>query len=102
MLEGKSIVYIFEHTIGMFFVDVFKSQPYIFYYHFLSSREGTLKIGDRIVAVNSTPLNHITHNDALMIFKQLLGEACFKVEYDVSVMGEYIYMHYTAMLTLVR
>ncbi|XP_071816235.1 glutamate receptor-interacting protein 2-like isoform X3 [Apostichopus japonicus] len=51
-----------------------------------ADREGTLKIGDRIVAVNSTPLNHITHNDALMIFKQLLGEACFKVEYDVSVM----------------
>ncbi|KAJ8047083.1 Glutamate receptor-interacting protein 2 [Holothuria leucospilota] len=51
-----------------------------------ADREGTLKIGDRIVAVNSTPLNHITHSDALMILKQLVGEACFKVEYDVSVM----------------
>jgi len=50
-------------------------------------REGTLKVGDRILAINGVNMTQRTLVEVLQILQELV-EAAFLVEYDVSVLGE--------------
>ena len=50
-----------------------------------------MKTGDRIVSVGSIPLYSLTLEDALEKLQELNEECVFVVEYDTSVMGEYLY-----------
>jgi C-terminal processing protease CtpA/Prc len=50
-----------------------------------SDREGTLKIGDRIVAINGINLLNATLQDAYYIIKQCKGLTLFLVEYDSAI-----------------
>jgi C-terminal processing protease CtpA/Prc len=50
-----------------------------------ADREGTLKIGDRIVAINGISLVNATLQDAYYIIKQCKGLTLFLVEYDSAV-----------------
>uniref|UniRef100_A0A6I8NRC6 Glutamate receptor interacting protein 2 n=1 Tax=Ornithorhynchus anatinus TaxID=9258 RepID=A0A6I8NRC6_ORNAN len=51
-----------------------------------ADREGSLKIGDRLLSVDGIPLHNVTHSDALNILRQCNQEALFQIEYDVSIM----------------
>ncbi|XP_069499511.1 glutamate receptor-interacting protein 2 isoform X2 [Ambystoma mexicanum] len=51
-----------------------------------ADREGTLKVGDRLLSVDGIPLHNITHSDALNILRQCCQEGLFQIEYDVSLM----------------
>lgn len=51
-------------------------------------REGSLKIGDRLLSVDGIPLHSMTHADALNILRQCSQEALFQIEYDVTIMGK--------------
>lgn len=51
-------------------------------------REGSLKIGDRLLSVDGIPLHGVSHADALNILRQCNQEALFQIEYDVSIMGK--------------
>lgn len=51
-------------------------------------REGSLKIGDRLLSVDGIPLHSVTHADALNILRQCSQEALFQIEYDVTIMGK--------------
>jgi C-terminal processing protease CtpA/Prc len=50
-----------------------------------SDREGTLKIGDRIIAINGINLLNATLQDAYYIIKQCKGLTLFLVEYDSAI-----------------
>uniref|UniRef100_A0A8C0VJY0 Glutamate receptor interacting protein 2 n=1 Tax=Cyanistes caeruleus TaxID=156563 RepID=A0A8C0VJY0_CYACU len=52
----------------------------------VSYREGSLKIGDRLLSVDGIPLHSMTHADALNILRQCSQEALFQIEYDVTIM----------------
>jgi glutamate receptor-interacting protein len=54
-----------------------------------ADREGTLKIGDRILAINGINLFNATLNEAYCIMKQCKGLALFLVEYDSAIVGMY-------------
>ncbi|KAG8435907.1 hypothetical protein GDO86_007123, partial [Hymenochirus boettgeri] len=51
-----------------------------------ADREGTLKVGDRLLCVDGISLHSITHADALAILRQCSQEAVFQIEYDVALM----------------
>lgn len=51
-------------------------------------REGTLKVGDRILSVDGVSLHNASHSDALTVLTQCGQEALYQIEYDVSIMGE--------------
>ncbi|KAJ8359045.1 hypothetical protein SKAU_G00155700 [Synaphobranchus kaupii] len=51
------------------------------------AREGTLKVGDRLLSVDGVPLHSANHGDALNVMGQCGQEALFQIEYDVSIMG---------------
>uniref|UniRef100_A0A672V536 Glutamate receptor interacting protein 2 n=1 Tax=Strigops habroptila TaxID=2489341 RepID=A0A672V536_STRHB len=51
-----------------------------------ADREGSLKIGDRLLSVDGIPLHSMTHADALNILRQCSQEALFQIEYDVTIM----------------
>ncbi|XP_070594428.1 glutamate receptor-interacting protein 2 isoform X3 [Erythrolamprus reginae] len=51
-----------------------------------ADREGSLKIGDRLLSVDGIPLHGVSHTDALNILRQCNQEALFQIEYDVSIM----------------
>ncbi|XP_044879812.1 glutamate receptor-interacting protein 2 isoform X9 [Mauremys mutica] len=51
-----------------------------------ADREGSLKIGDRLLSVDGIPLHSVTHADALNILRQCSQEALFQIEYDVTIM----------------
>lgn len=53
-----------------------------------SDREGTLKIGDRILAINGINVLNATLQEAYFIMKQCKGLTLFLVEYDSAVVGE--------------
>jgi hypothetical protein len=52
-----------------------------------ADREGTLKIGDRIVAINGINIINATLQDAYFILKQCKGLTLFLVEYDSAIVG---------------
>ncbi|XP_029457243.1 LOW QUALITY PROTEIN: glutamate receptor-interacting protein 2 [Rhinatrema bivittatum] len=49
-----------------------------------ADREGTLKVGDRLLSVDGIPLHNVMHSDALNILRQCGQEAVFQIEFDVS------------------
>ncbi|XP_064161033.1 glutamate receptor-interacting protein 2-like isoform X7 [Anguilla rostrata] len=51
-----------------------------------ADREGTLKVGDRLLSVDGVPLHSASHADALTVLTQCGQEALFQIEYDVSIM----------------
>ncbi len=52
-------------------------------------REGTLKIGDRILSINGINVTGSSLSDALDILRQAEEVSLLLVEYDVSVIGEW-------------
>ena len=54
-----------------------------------ADREGTLKIGDRIVAINGINVVNATLQDAYFIIKQCKGLTLFLVEYDSAIVGNW-------------
>lgn len=56
--------------------------------HALPCREGSLKVGDRLLSVDGIPLHGASHATALATLRQCSHEALFQVEYDVAVPGE--------------
>lgn len=56
--------------------------------YLFSGREGSLKIGDRLLSVDGIPLHGMSHADALNILRQCSQEALFQIEYDVTIMGK--------------
>lgn len=53
-----------------------------------TTREGTLRPGDRLLSVDGVPLHNTNHSDALSVLAQCGQEALFQIEYDVTIMGE--------------
>ncbi|XP_023221786.1 glutamate receptor-interacting protein 1-like isoform X2 [Centruroides sculpturatus] len=51
-----------------------------------ADREGTIKAGDRLLAVDSFNLTLATLQEAMSILKQVTREALFTLEYDVSIL----------------
>ncbi|XP_069822795.1 glutamate receptor-interacting protein 2 isoform X3 [Dendropsophus ebraccatus] len=51
-----------------------------------ADREGTVKVGDRILCVDGIVLHNVPLCDALNILRQCSQEAVFQIEYDVSLM----------------
>jgi len=52
-------------------------------------REGTLKVGDRVLAANGVSLMQRTLSQALNFLRDVPDdEVAFLVEYDVSVLGQ--------------
>lgn len=54
-----------------------------------ADREGTLKIGDRIIAINGINILNANLQDAYSIIKQCKGLTLFLVEYDSAIVGDY-------------
>lgn len=52
-----------------------------------ADREGTLKIGDRIIAINGINVLNANLQDAYCIIKQCKGLTLFLVEYDSAIVG---------------
>ncbi|XP_039693297.1 glutamate receptor-interacting protein 2 isoform X3 [Pteropus medius] len=51
----------------------------------LPCREGSLKVGDRLLSVDGIPLHGASHAIALATLRQCSHEALFQVEYDVAI-----------------
>ncbi|KAB1264365.1 Glutamate receptor-interacting protein 2 [Camelus dromedarius] len=51
----------------------------------LPCREGSLKVGDRLLSVDGTSLRGASHAAALATLRQCSHEALFQVEYDVAI-----------------
>lgn len=54
----------------------------------LPRREGSLKVGDRLLSIDGIPLHGASHTAALATLRQCSHEALFQVEYDVAIPGE--------------
>ncbi len=52
-------------------------------------REGTLKVGDRILAVNSVDVTRMSLIDVTSLLRRSKSHVHLLVEYDVSVMGQF-------------
>ncbi|XP_055413296.1 glutamate receptor-interacting protein 2 isoform X3 [Bubalus kerabau] len=50
-----------------------------------ADREGSLKVGDRLLSVDGIPLQGASHATALATLRQCGHEALFQVEYDVAI-----------------
>nr|KAF6420404.1 glutamate receptor interacting protein 2 [Molossus molossus] len=50
-----------------------------------ADREGSLKVGDRLLSVDGIPLHGASHAAALATLRQCSLEALFQVEYDVAI-----------------
>jgi glutamate receptor-interacting protein len=50
-----------------------------------ADREGTLKIGDRIIAINGITVVNASLHEAYCIMKQCKGAALFLIEYDSAI-----------------
>ncbi|XP_072928604.1 glutamate receptor-interacting protein 2 isoform X2 [Hemitrygon akajei] len=55
-----------------------------------ADREGTLKVGDRLLSVDGIPLHNVSHGEAMNILRQCGQEAVYQIEYDVNVMDSVI------------
>lgn len=54
----------------------------------LPCREGSLKVGDRLLSIDGIPLHGASHTTALATLQQCSHEALFQVEYDVAISGK--------------
>ncbi|KAM3848608.1 glutamate receptor-interacting protein 2 [Vipera latastei] len=84
--EGNSFGFVLR---GGAHEDWHKSRPLVLTYvrpGGPADREGSLKIGDRLLSVDGIPLHSVSHADALNILRQCNQEALFQIEYDISIM----------------
>ncbi|XP_072027579.1 glutamate receptor-interacting protein 2-like isoform X1 [Amphiura filiformis] len=51
-----------------------------------ADREGTLKVGDRVVSVDGMSFTNYSHIEAVNALKMASRDALFRIEYDVSIM----------------
>lgn len=63
-------------------------------------REGTIKIGDRLLAINGVKVTQCTLSEALSLLRNSNQEARFLIEYDVSVLGAHNYTYHEYALQL--
>lgn len=54
-------------------------------------REGTIKIGDRVLAINGINVGGATLQDAHNLMRQCRGTTLFLIEYDVAIVGKIKY-----------
>ncbi|CAF0850655.1 unnamed protein product [Didymodactylos carnosus] len=67
------------------FADRMAYQALISSYNNICYREGTIKIGDRVLAINGISVASATLQDAHNLMKQCRGTTLFLIEYDVAV-----------------
>uniref|UniRef100_A0A8C6QW47 Glutamate receptor interacting protein 2 n=1 Tax=Nannospalax galili TaxID=1026970 RepID=A0A8C6QW47_NANGA len=82
--EGNSFGFVLR---GGAHEDLHKSRPLVLTYvrpGGPADREGSLKVGDRLLSVDGIPLHGASHATALATLQQCSHEALFQVEYDVS------------------
>ncbi|VTJ85149.1 Hypothetical predicted protein, partial [Marmota monax] len=82
--EGNSFGFVLR---GGAHEDVHKSRPLVLTYvrpGGPADREGSLKVGDRLLSVDGIPLHGASHATALATLRQCNQEALFQVEYDVA------------------
>ncbi|XP_034514717.1 glutamate receptor-interacting protein 2 isoform X6 [Ailuropoda melanoleuca] len=83
--EGNSFGFVLR---GGAHEDVHKSRPLVLTYvrpGGPADREGSLKVGDRLLSVDGIPLYGASHATALATLQQCSHEALFQVEYDVAI-----------------
>ncbi|KAL2101996.1 hypothetical protein ACEWY4_003757 [Coilia grayii] len=84
--EGNSFGFVVR---GGFHEDWHRSRPLVVTYvrpGGPADREGTLRVGDRVLSVNGVALHTHKHADALTMLMQSNQESFFLIEYDVSIM----------------
>ncbi|XP_053325223.1 glutamate receptor-interacting protein 2 isoform X2 [Spea bombifrons] len=84
--EGNSFGFVMR---GGAHEDWHKSRPLVIIYvrpGGPADREGTLKVGDRLLCVDGISLHNVSHADAIAILRQCSQEAVFQIEYDVALM----------------
>ncbi|MEJ1279704.1 hypothetical protein NN561_010639 [Cricetulus griseus] len=67
--------------------DLHKSRPLVLTYvrpGGPADREGSLKVGDRLLSIDGIPLHGASHATAIATLQQCSHEALFQVEYDVA------------------
>ncbi|XP_045390687.1 glutamate receptor-interacting protein 2 [Lemur catta] len=82
--EGNSFGFVLR---GGAHEDEHKSRPLVLTYvrpGGPADREGSLKVGDRLLSVDGIPLHGASHATALATLRQCSHEALFQVEYDVA------------------
>ncbi|XP_040102622.1 glutamate receptor-interacting protein 2 isoform X1 [Oryx dammah] len=83
--EGNSFGFVLR---GGAHEDGHKSRPLVLTYvrpGGPADREGSLKVGDRLLSVDGIPLQGASHATALATLRQCSHEALFQVEYDVAI-----------------
>ena len=55
---------------------------------FSTSREGSLKVGDRILTINDFSVVALNLTEIYMLLSQCDNQTTFTVEYDISVIGK--------------
>uniref|UniRef100_F7AK72 Glutamate receptor interacting protein 2 n=1 Tax=Equus caballus TaxID=9796 RepID=F7AK72_HORSE len=83
--EGNSFGFVLR---GGAHEDGHKSRPLVLTYvrpGGPADREGSLKVGDRLLGVDGIPLHGASHAAALATLRQCSHEALFQVEYDVAI-----------------
>ncbi|XP_070430740.1 glutamate receptor-interacting protein 2 isoform X4 [Equus przewalskii] len=83
--EGNSFGFVLR---GGAHEDGHKSRPLVLTYvrpGGPADREGSLKVGDRLLGVDGIPLHGASHAAALATLQQCSHEALFQVEYDVAI-----------------
>jgi C-terminal processing protease CtpA/Prc len=60
----------------------------------IDHREGTLKIGDRVLAINGINVSGATLQDAHNLMRQCRGTTLFLIEYDVAIVGKDLNLFY--------
>nr|XP_031326842.1 glutamate receptor-interacting protein 2 isoform X2 [Camelus dromedarius] len=83
--EGNSFGFVLR---GGAHEDGHKSRPLVLTYvrpGGPADREGSLKVGDRLLSVDGTSLRGASHAAALATLRQCSHEALFQVEYDVAI-----------------
>ena len=51
------------------------------------SRQGTLKVGDRILKINAVDVREATHAEALALLRACSKQLTLEIEFDVTVHG---------------
>ncbi|XP_044919293.1 glutamate receptor-interacting protein 2 isoform X3 [Mustela putorius furo] len=83
--EGSSFGFVLR---GGAHEDLHKTRPLVLTYvrpGGPADREGSLKVGDRLLSVDGIPLHGASHASALATLRQCSHEALFQVEYDVVI-----------------
>ncbi|KAH0517506.1 Glutamate receptor-interacting protein 2 [Microtus ochrogaster] len=85
--EGNSFGFVLR---GGAHEDRHKSRPLVLTYvrpGGPADREGSLKVGDRLLSIDGIPLHGASHATAIATLQQCSHEALFQVEYDVATPG---------------